>query len=156
MSIDTDPEFIQAVKDEQARILERIEGYQVRIKEASASLLTVADRLRPKHELLAKLREAGFNPSLSWWSEEIVLEVRQKDLTKVYRVTGRLKKEYHNLHNARKRQVEITLVGVHHPFVKVKYIRKLSQGDPCKVVRHRTRASTTYCLECQVPTTSVS
>lgn len=155
MNIDTDPDFVQAVKDEQTRLQESIELCLKRAKEHAESLLTVADKLRPKYELMARLKEAGFEPNYDRWDDQVTLEVKQADLTRVYRVVGRLKKEWHHLRDGRKKQVAVTLSAVNHPFLYVKYLRKLKENDTCKVVKTRARTSTSYQLVCEVPTVRV-
>lgn len=151
MFSEADPEFVAACKHERERVNENIRYVQERISTLTSLLNNVEERLRPRYELAAVLRAAGFNPDASEWSDYVFLDVEQKDLRAVYRVTGRLRKEYTDLKDARKRLVEVCLSSVKYPCLRLKYVRKLKKGDPCQLVRERIKARTEVRLVCSVP-----
>jgi hypothetical protein len=154
--VDTDPDFAAACREERESLETSIRYAQDRVEQLRAKLVDVEARLRPKYELLAALKAAGFEPHLSTYTGTVTLETTQDKLTDVYRVTGRLKKEYSNLADPRKKLVEVTLTGVKHDFLQVRYTRKLKPTDPCRVVKSRVKAKTEYSLECRVPTAQVT
>jgi hypothetical protein len=153
---ETDPTFVDACRDEQERLDNNISHLRERIATYTAQFNTIKERLRPRFELSAALRAAGFSPDCSKWSDYVFLNVEQKDLTAVYRVTGRLKKECTDLVDSKKKVIEVTLTAAKWPCLRVKYRRKLKKTDPCQIVRERVKARTEVRLVCPVPSAQVS
>jgi hypothetical protein len=130
-------ELRAAIERKKQDILRQAKDYQECIARCFEDLTKVEDTLTPLYDLAARLRAAGFEPVVGVWADMVRVNVRRTQLTDVYRVVGRLKKEYTNLANARKKEVEVTLSAVDHPFLRVKYIHKLKPTDKCQIVRKK-------------------
>lgn len=137
MFSDDDPDFVRACQQERERLLDNIKCYEQRITSCRDAQATVAERLRPRYDLAAKLRAAGFDADVSSYCEYVFVSVKREQLTDVYRVTGRLRKEYTQLVNTKKKLIEVVLSAVAHEFLRVSYQHQLQPNDRCKLVKKR-------------------
>jgi hypothetical protein len=129
----------------------QIKTYERYIAGCLERLTKVEAEETKRFALVERLRTAGFEPWVSEYCETVSIDVSKEKLTEVYRVVGRLKKEYASIANARKKMIEVTLIAVNEPLLRVKYVRKLTKSDPCQIVSRKVKAYTERHLECRVP-----
>jgi hypothetical protein len=70
-----------------------------------------------------------------------------EDLPRVHRALGRLKKSYHDLEDAKKGTIRVTLKPEKYDTVYVHYVRQLPKGDKvkCRIVRRRVTQAQLVC-----------
>jgi hypothetical protein len=128
----------------------QIKTYERYITGCRERLTKVEAEETKRFALVEKLRAAGFEPWVSEYCETVSIDVPKEKLTEVHRVVGRLKKEYANIANARRKMIEVTLIAVNEPLLRVKYVRKLTKSDPCQIISRKVKAYTERHLECHV------
>jgi uncharacterized coiled-coil protein SlyX len=132
---------IASVEDDIATLYKRISEKRRQIEEIPTKLTQMA-------EVVKKLNEAGFPCDISFWSDMIYVETSQDKLTALHKVIGRMKYLYKDVKDPRKKLVEVTLSSVRHPFINVKYVKKLPNGAKCRIVTTKHKAYTSYGLVC--------
>ena len=116
---------------------EEVSGSIVATRIRGETRKTKLDKL---FQIMPVLETEGFTAWENEWNLDqgcVTLRIDRKDLTKVYKVVGRLELGSKSIVDTRKRLIDICLKSVEWPGLEVVYTQKLSRNDKCKIVRSR-------------------
>lgn len=101
-------------------------------------------------EALQALKQARLKAETNDWDLGIVVQTTEKSLTKVYKAIGRLDPQTleKDIQNAEKKTIRVALRSVKYPNVTVVYVRKLKDGDKCKIETVDVPATKEHRLVC--------
>ncbi|HYH66336.1 MAG TPA: hypothetical protein VD866_16710 [Urbifossiella sp.] len=112
---------------------------------------TAKEKVAKWAEAIAALKSAGFKPRTQTYSLDITLDVREKRLSDVARAVGHLDPNTidKDIVDAGKKLVRISHSLARYPFVTVRYVRRLTDEDRCRIVATDVPARVELSLVCE-------
>ena len=131
-----------------------LDHYATMVREGTERLLKAEETAREKvarwAEALAALKAAGCKPQTKSYSLDITVDVRERRLADVARAVGHLDPDSldKDIVDAGKKLVRVSHTVARFPFVTVRYVRKLTADDRCRIVGTEVPARVEYALVC--------
>ncbi|MFO0798334.1 MAG: hypothetical protein U0804_12725 [Gemmataceae bacterium] len=111
---------------------------------------TTVEKVEKWVEALHLLKRSGFKARTTTYGLDITVNVREKRLVDVARVLGHLDEGTidKEVVDGEKRLVRVSISPARYKFVTVRYVRKLKDGDQCRIVGTEVPARVEYALVC--------
>ncbi|QDU20589.1 hypothetical protein [Urbifossiella limnaea] len=109
-----------------------------------------AEKVEKWAEALFLLKRAGFKARTTTYGLDIAIDIKEKRLADVTRVLGHLDEATMDKEvvDGEKRLVRVSISPARYKFVTVRYVRKLKDGDQCRIVTTEVPARVEFALVC--------
>ncbi len=111
---------------------------------------SVAEKVERWAEALFLLKRAGFKPQTTTYGLDLIVDVKKR-LADVTRVLGHLDEATmdKDIIDGEKKLVRVSISPARYKFVTVRYVRKLKDGDQCRIVTTEVPARVEFSLVCE-------